>query len=103
MKRFLSLAAAVMLLLSGALAQSEQSVSSLFGVVYYPRASTEDTASFAFRYQLPQVSAGHPQHEAINQYFSSYAADIVETMIPSTIDTLDGLPAAGEPAYYVGP
>ncbi|MBN1777927.1 MAG: hypothetical protein JW811_07375 [Clostridiales bacterium] len=102
MKRFLSvLLALLMLPVAGALAQSEQPDSSLLGVVYYPRGSTEETASFAFRYRLPQFSAEQPQYEAVNQYFASYAADVVETLIPATIGALDELPASGEPEYYV--
>lgn len=100
MKRFLCILIALMLPLSGAMAQSTQALS-LLGAVYYPRGSTEDTASFAFRYRLPQFALDQPQSEAVNQYFAAYAADIVETMIPAVVGSLDELPAAGEPEYYI--
>lgn len=101
MKRFLCAFAALLLVLPGASAQSETPDRSLRGVVYYPRGAAEETASFAFRYRLPQLMAGQPQAEAVNGYFASYAADIVETVIPATLNALDELPAPGEPAYYV--
>ena len=101
MKRFLCALAALMLMLPGAVAQSETLDTSLLGVVYYPRGATVETASFAFRYRLPQLAAVEPQAEAVNAYFASYAADIVETMIPATLSTLDEFPGPGEPEYYV--
>ena len=54
-----------------------------------------------FRYRLPQFTVDQPQSEAINGYFASYATDIVETMIPSVINSLNELPAAGDPEYTV--
>jgi len=101
MKRFLSVLFAILLIVPGASAQSEQPSFSLLGVVYYPHGSTEETALFAFRYRLPQFADDQLQFEAVNQYFASYAADVVETLIPATISALDELPAAGEPEYYV--
>jgi hypothetical protein len=101
MKRILCALAAILLALPGASAQSETPDSSLLDAVYYPRGATEDTASFMFRYRLPQFAADQPQAGAINGYFASYAADIVETIIPATLGALDELPAPGEPAYYV--
>ncbi|HPJ02194.1 MAG TPA: hypothetical protein PKU80_05095 [Candidatus Limiplasma sp.] len=101
MKRLLCVLAAMTLLISGAAAQSEPEDSSLLGVVYFPRGATEESASFAFRYRLPQLAADRPQAEAFNGYFASYAADIVETLIPATLATLGELPAPGEPEYYV--
>ncbi len=101
MKRILCALAVLMLILPGASAQSETPDTSLLGVVYYPRGATEETASFAFRYRLPQLNADQPQAEEVNTYFASYAADIVETMIPATLSTLDEFPGPGEPEYYV--
>lgn len=100
MKRFLCILAALLLPFCGAYAQSETPDLSLHGAVYYPRGAAEDTASFAFRYRLPQFGEG-AQSEAVNRYFASYAADIAENLIPAVIGALDELPAPGEPEYYV--
>lgn len=101
MKRILCILIALLLTAAGALAQTVPPDTSLLGVVFYPRGSTAETAVFAFRYRLPQFTADQPQAEAINQYFASYAADIVDAVIPATINAMDSLPAEGEPEYYV--
>jgi hypothetical protein len=100
MKRFLCIAC-VWLLLTGASAQAVPQDGPLRGEIYFPQGSAVETASFAYLYQLPQFTADQPYHETVNAYFASYAQELVNTVIPETLDALDALPAPGEPAYYV--
>jgi hypothetical protein len=102
MKRVLSIVIALLLPACGALAQAEgQEDLSLRGEVLYPRWSTAETASFVFRYRLPQFPAEQPQSDAVNRYFASYADDIAGVTIPAMIGSLESLPAPDEPEYYV--
>ena len=100
MKRILCIAC-VWMLLTGVSAQTVSQADPLCGEVFFPQGSAADTASFAYRYQLPQISPDQPCYETINAYFASYADELVTTVIPETLNSLEGLPAAGEPAYSV--
>lgn len=100
MKRTLCIAC-VLLLLTGASAQAAPQAEPLRGEVFFPQGSAAETASFAYRYRLPQFTAEQPYHETVNAYFASYAQELVNTVIPETLDALDMLPAPSEPAYYV--
>ncbi|MFH1512654.1 MAG: hypothetical protein ABIG45_04830, partial [Bacillota bacterium] len=101
MKRVLCTAMLLLLLVAGASAQVVPQDASLRGEVFYPQGSAADTASFVYRYRLPQFPAGQPQNEAVNRYFQSYAADIVNAITLETAGIPAELPAAGGPAYYV--
>lgn len=100
MKRFLCIACA-MLVLAVAPAQAAPLAVPLRGEVTFPQGSAAETASFAYRYQLPQFAAGQPYGEAVNAHFTSYADRLVNEIIPETVAALDTLPAAGDPAFYV--
>ncbi len=100
MKRFLCTVCAL-LLLTGASAQAVPQAAPLRGEVTFPQGSAAETASFAYRYRLPQFPAEQPYSEAVNAYFASYADRLVNDVIPETIQSLDALPAAGDPAFYV--
>jgi hypothetical protein len=99
MKRFLCIAAALLLFSAGASAQT--AVEPLRGEVFYPKGSAASTASFVFEYRLPQFPPEQLQQQAVNQYFADYAAQLIGSVIPETVNGLDSLPAAGEPEYYV--
>jgi hypothetical protein len=101
MKRLLCIVGVLLLLASGASAQTVPADASLRGEVVYPQGSSADTASFTYSYRLPRFTQEQPQSEAINAYFAAYAAELENTVIPQTAAELNSLPAAGEPAYYV--
>ncbi|HPF87318.1 MAG TPA: hypothetical protein PK537_04590 [Candidatus Limiplasma sp.] len=101
MKRILGITVCLLLLVTGAVAQTVPQAEPLCGEVFYPQGSTANTASFVFRYQLPQFSSDQPQCDAINACFATYADTLISTVIPDTVSTLDTLPADGEPAYSV--
>ena len=101
MKRLLCIIGVLLMLAGSASAQAVPAEAALRGTVLYPQGSTADTASFAYSYRLPRFADTQPEYEAINAYFAAYAAELEGTVIPQTAGTLDTLPAAGEPAYYV--
>ena len=101
MKRLLCFLVALLVPAAGALAQAEPGELSLRGEKTYPQWSATETASFVFRYRLPQFSADQPEYEVVNQYFASYADTLVQTVIPETIGGLESLPKPEEPEYYV--
>ncbi len=101
MKRFLSALAVVMLLLPGGMVLAESPDNALLGTVTYPPGAAEEAASLVFSYRLPQFRAGQPQAQAMNEYFASYAKDIVETVIPATMNAVDEQPLPGDPGYTI--
>jgi len=101
MKRMLCLAACLLLLVTGASAQTVPQAAPLCGEVIYPQGAAADTAGFVYTYQLPQFAAGQPLYETLNAYFASYAEYLKAVEIPAAAAALASLPAAGEPPYRV--
>ena len=101
MRRFLGIMCALLLLAAGASAQTVTGPEPLRGEIFYPQGSTAASASFAYRYVLPQFSQDQPQADAVNAYFADYATQLLTAVIPETVSALELLPPAGEPAYSV--
>ena len=100
MKRILCIASLLLLIVANAAALPAPQAAPLRGEVYSPQGSTAQTASYVFRYSLPQFPQTQPQAAALNRWFASYAADIGTVLVPQVLSTVDTLPAAGEPEYY---
>ena len=101
MKRLSIIACVLLMLVSGVLALTESEAQPLQGEVLYPQGSAADSAAFSYRYRLPQFTQEQPQADAINAYFSAYEKELLESIIPETVNALDSLPAAGEPEFFV--
>ena len=100
MKRLFCMVAALCLLASCALAQTAAEAPPLSGEQYYPTGSDAQTASYVFRYAYPQFEGTEDGLSEINAYYASLASDMVSTVMPETVASVDALPEAGMPAYY---
>ncbi len=89
MKRVLSVAAALCLLVTSALAQPLTEAAPLGGERLYPEGAASENALYVFRYACPQFTADTDAATAVNAYFASLAADMAAAGVP---DAVDGLP-----------
>lgn len=100
MKRLFCLLLAFCVMMPSALAESTSEAAPLTREQFYPEGANAQNASYAFRYAYPQLAADTPQAKTVNAYYQSLAVDMVDTVMPETIASLDALPSEGTPAYY---
>ena len=100
MKRLICLAAALCLLMPGALAQGVVESAPLKGEQYFPSGADAQTATYRFTYALPQFAPDTAADTSINTYYANLAIDLTDTVMPQTVASLDETPAADSPAWY---
>jgi hypothetical protein len=99
-KRVLSVAAALCLLVTSALAQPLTEAAPLGGERLYPEGAASENALYVFRYACPQFTADTDAATAVNAYFASLAADMAAAGVPDAVDGLPVPEGAEGPAYY---
>lgn len=89
MKRFLALVVALLLASGVSLAESVTPTGTLSGTVCWPEGTTEDTATFIYRYSYPVVADTGEAARAINEFYTYLVDDTLAFTVPIMAESLE--------------